>query len=265
MIFLAVSAIIFVGAQLTFQGQQGKTQFEQGMRDASSKLQQYVGQVGTTLFNGGDRYDCSVSATTGRAALTASSGSQVGGSQDCIFLGDAFQVVPGKSDMYIYTILGNRSVTISSSQTEPATTLSQAMPEPAFASASGTSDTYAFNWATVLSSKITTTGGTTSDSDLVGFYNSLQQGYSGSGSSNGQSIIGKGYGFTSNDTGSYESAAVQSCIEEKNANGFDCSNTPQISQWQICFQSTGSSQTALLTATASPAGITTDVNFTSCS
>lgn len=261
MIFLTISAMIFVTAQLTFRGQQGRTQFQQGMHDTVSKVQQLVGQVGSGIFPGQSIYSCATSNSTGRAAL--SSGGSVGSNQDCIFLGSALQVVTGKGDIHIYTVLGNRSVT-SGTQSQPAVTLSQALPEPAVSNGANLTATYPTPWATVLSSKVTNAAGTVSDSTLVGFYNSLQAGYFNSGSSGGQAIIAKGYNFSSNDSASVNSAPVVSCLEELSASGVDCTNTPQITTWAICFQSTGSSRRALLTVSSTPAGITSDINFTSC-
>ena len=85
MVFLAVSMAILVAAQLVFQGQQGRTQFEQGMHNSASKFQQYVDQVGTSIFPGQGLYTCSISAITGRSVIAAGF-SGAGSNQACIFL-----------------------------------------------------------------------------------------------------------------------------------------------------------------------------------
>ena len=260
MLFLVISGIIFAGAAFVFNGQQSKTAFEQGMRDLASQMQKYVDDVSTSLFLGGDKYSCAVSSSTGRAVLSAG-GSSLGSNQDCIFLGRAVQVVPTQQMIYIYSVLGNKST----SDGEAVTTFANAMPEPAFSNGADLTDTYFTAWGKVASSKITDTSGAVSDSDLVGFYNSLQDGFQNSGVTGAQAVFAKGYSFQSTDTNSARSPAIKSCIEEQNANGVTCANTPVIKSWDVCFSSTRSDQTAILAMDSTPAGITTDVNFTSCS
>ncbi len=261
LIFLTISTAVFVAAQLVFQGQQGKTQFEQGMNELASRLQLYVGQVGTGIFPGQDQYSCSISVASGRSALSA--GGNAGTSQECIFLGSAFQVVPGNSDLYIYTVLGNRTVTISG-QVQPVTSLAQALPEPVVKNGANLTQTYSTTWAKVVSSKITLAAGTTTSSDLVGFYNDLSSSYASS-TPGGQSVAAKGYSFQSGSTSGVNSDAAVTCLEEQNANGFDCRNTPRVKSWTLCLESTGSSQNATLTVTPTPGGLTTNINYGACS
>ena len=260
MIFLAISGVIFVTAVLAFQGQQGKTSFEQGMRDLASQLQKYVSEVGTSVLPGADKYACSISISTGRTQLAAG-GAGIGSNQACIFLGRAIQVIPTQSKLFAYSVLGNQY----DANGETVTSFTSALPEPAFAAGTDLTDEYNTPWGTVSSSKITKLDGTTADSDLVGFYNSLQDGYQNSGVAGAQSIFAKGYNFVSNVLASTRSDAIKTCIEEQNANGINCTDAPIIKSWNVCFASTGSSQTAILSVVSTPAGITTDVNFTSCS
>lgn len=261
MLVLAISGVIFVAAVLVFQGQQGKTSFEQGMRDSSSKFQQYVDEVTTSVFSGG-QYNCAVSNSTGRATLSVppSGANGAGTNQGCLFLGRAIQVIPGQSSIYAYSVLGNQYTATG----EPATSYAGTLPEPALAANTDLTEQYDIPWGKVTSSKITYTSGGTADSDLVSFYNSLQDGFQNSGVSGGLSATARGYNFTDNSLASVRSARLKSCLEEQNANGTDCTNTPTISQWDICFSSNGSSQTALLTILSNPSGITANVNFTSC-
>lgn len=259
MLFLAISGVIFAGAAYVFSGQQDKTSFEQGMRDLSSQLQKYIDEVSTSVFLGGGNYICTISGSTGRAQLSAGTPGQ-GTNQDCIFLGRAIQVVPTQQRIYIYSVLGNKSTP----NGEPVTSFANAMPEPALSSGTDLTEEYYAPWGKVTSSKITGASGIATDSTLVGFYNSLQDGYQNSGVAGAQSVFAKGYNYQSSDPLSPRSAGIKSCIEEQNANGVTCANTPTISSWAVCFASTRSAQTAILTLTSHPAGITTDVNFTSC-
>ena len=260
MIFLAISGIIFAAAATLFQGQQGKTQFEQGMRDLASKIQQYVDQVGSSEFNGGGQYNCAISNSTGRAELSAGN-ANTGTNQGCVFLGRAIQVLPGQPNVYIYSVLGSQY----DSNGDTVTSYAGALPEPAFNTGADISEEYDTTWGKVLSSKVTYTSGSTVNSTLVSFYNSLQDGYQKSGAAGGPSITARGYNYNDNSLSSIKSTALKSCLEEQSANGVDCTNTPTINNWSACFASTGSSQTAILSVTSTPAGITTDANFTSCS
>ncbi len=260
MLFLTISGVIFAGAAFVFNGQQSRTSFEQGMRDLNSQLQKYVDEISTSVFLGGNNFTCATSVSTGRPTLTAGGNGQ-GSNQDCIFLGRAFQVVPTQQKIFIYSVLGNKST----SSGEPVTSFANASPTPAVSAGTDLTEEYVTSWGTVKSSKVTYTNGTTADSDLVGFYNSLQDGYQNSGVTGAQSVFGKGYAYQSTDINSARSTGVQSCLQEQNANGVSCANTPIITSWAVCFASTGSAQTALLNITSAPTGVTTDINFTSCS
>ena len=79
-----------------------------------------------------------------------------------------------------------------------------------------------------------------------------------------KAVIARGYKCPSNNLTSVRSDAVKSCIEEQSANGVNCTNTPQITKWEVCFQSVGSNQTALLTTQSTPAGITTNIDYLDC-
>ena len=263
MIFLSVSAVIFIMATLVFQGQQGKTQFEQGMHDLASQLQLYVDQVSTTIFSG-SQYSCSTQNSAGRAKLSSSGGTGTGTNQDCIFLGRAIQVIPNQSKIFIYSVLGNAT-----SNGDAVTSFAGSLPEPAIPDPTthqgpDLTEEYDLPWGTVKSgsSTITYAAGGTTNSDLVSFYNSLQDGYQSSGAGGGQSITARGYNWpdSSSTLASVRGPDLKNCLEEQGS----CANTQAISTWTICFVSAGSSQTARLEIASTPAGITTNTNFTSC-
>ena len=261
MVFLMISAVIFFGAAFTFQGQEGRSRFEQGMHDIASEIQKDVNEISTSLIPGSDQYACTVSSSSGRPTLSLG-GSGAGTNQGCIFLGRAIQVVPGQGKVFIYAVLGRQYTAAG----EPVVSLASAMPEPAFDSGADLTDEYDAAWGKVLSSKITDySSSSVTDSTLVGFYNSLRDGYQNSAATGGQSITAKGYNFNSTSLDSARSSSVRSCIEEQSANGVNCTSTPTISKWAVCFTSNGSNQTALLTASSTPAGVTTDIDFSSCS
>jgi len=255
--FLTISAVIFAGVALTFEGQRGKTDFQQGMRDLASKLQANVDQVGTGVFPGSSDYNCSGAFVSGNTRATLSAGSgNLGTNRGCIFLGMAVRVSPSQQTIYFYPVLGNQYTATG----DTVTSLAAALPNPA-ADDSGIIDglveQYSTPWGTLQSSQVT--HGIVTDSYMVGFYNSLQDGYN-STTAGGQSIEALGYPYTSanpTDTG------IQNCIQQISGGG--CFSTPLISSWSLCYSSSGSNQTALLTVAPTPGGLTTNLNFTSCS
>src|SRR5436190_13858234 len=118
LIFLAVSGVIFLAALLLFQGQQGKTQFDQSVHDLNSKIQEYVGDVNGGFFPGSNRYNCDNSGTssTGQAGypklnLPSSSGNPngLGSNTLCIYMGKAIGAVANDKFLTVYTVLGVRS------------------------------------------------------------------------------------------------------------------------------------------------------------
>lgn len=260
MLFLAISGVLFVAATITFGGQQDKTAFEQGIKDFTSQLQKSVDEVSTSVFPAGN-YTCQkdIITTPARPApVLKNTTSSQGTNQDCIFLGRAFQVVPTQQKIFIYGVLGIKSNALG----EPITSFANANPTPAFATGMDLTEEYSFSWGKVISSKVVQSGTTTStDSDIIGFYNSLQDGAQASGVSGAQSVFAKGYNFVSSDINTARSASVQSCIQETSV---ACANTPTISSWALCFANSKTSQTALITVTSNPTGITTDTVIGGC-
>jgi hypothetical protein len=249
---LAISLLIFLSAVVALGGKTGSEGFSQAMQDVNSKIQNSVSQVKGGAAPGFDSYTCAVDPTTSRAVLTYAPGATTF-SEDCIFLGKAFQVVPSRSQIYSRVILGNRTIWQSGTNTGvPVTDFTQANPEPALTAAGGEllMETYQLlNGATVKSSTIPSDN---QERDLAGVYNNL----SNNGTSNGSnSLLLMSYPFV------ISAISVAPCIEQT---GVCSSGVVATNQWSLCIKSGSDNTTALLVVNSVPSGITTQIKYVNC-
>ncbi len=93
MVFLAITAALFVGAVTAVGGNQAQVQFSQGVRDAQSKIEQIVNEVSSGYYANANNFTCRVvnPASAASAPTFTSTTSDQGTSDDCIFLGKALQ------------------------------------------------------------------------------------------------------------------------------------------------------------------------------
>ena len=94
MIFLAVTAMLFISALSLISGRQAGVQFAQATRDAQSKLQDIINQVSSGFYPNGDGFSCTVAGTSG-PALDLSTPKAQGTSDDCVFLGKVVELGVG--------------------------------------------------------------------------------------------------------------------------------------------------------------------------
>jgi prepilin-type N-terminal cleavage/methylation domain-containing protein len=88
MIVLAVTGALFVSAALLISGRQNQTQFDQGIRQIQSQIQQTINDVSTGFYPSRDSFACSAAA----GSLTISSGTNKQGTNSgCVFLGKVMQ------------------------------------------------------------------------------------------------------------------------------------------------------------------------------
>lgn len=109
LIFLAVSAVLFVSASVLITGRQRKTQFATTVRDFSSKLQSVHGNVASGYYNSTGTVKCTVSG--GRISeLTSDGATQQGTNSNCVYLGQAI-ISPqkGTSNFRIMSLVGLRT------------------------------------------------------------------------------------------------------------------------------------------------------------
>lgn len=252
-IVLAISGAIFLSAVTIFAGKQARTQFSQAMQDVNSQIQSYISDVRVSLFPGAGQYTCSVSGGRPQLSPASPGDDTTGTSQDCIFLGKALFVdkttTPGT--IKSYTVLGTR---LNQANSKVATSFSQSNPEAVLDDNLVEKYTLGAN-STVKSSKVTDSSGVESDTNLVGFYNSL----STTSNSGSQSLAAYGYlGFPDNPG----SGRLKTALEQATAGSPD-PLTP-ITKWKVCFASGTTNQTALLTVTPSSAGVTANLEYTAC-
>lgn len=263
MIVLGITGVLFSSAVLVFHGQQGKTSLSQNMYDFTSKLQSYVTEVNSGVYSDASAYGCSISS--GRATLSATS---PGTNNDCLFVGRAIQLIPDSSDVYVYTIIGNRNQYSGANDTGK-TAQSLEDTNPLVANVGGSMvmvDKYSFPSDLKFdSAKVTGQDGSSLSGygDLVGIYEDL------SGSGAGTNLETIAFPFPqAGDSDTPYSPTMASCLN-LNANcasannGYSGSGYRRISQWEVCMKN--GSDKAVAKIKVSPAGISSEVNAEACS
>ena len=257
MVVLTVGVIMFIAAVSLFAGKQGKAEFSQAMRDVESQIQSVVNDVSVSNFPDAGNYTCQV--VGGRPRLT-SPASPTGTNTDCIFLGKAIMIdrdgdAPHK--LHVYTVLG----TTKDSSGQTVTNFDDATPTPIMGppppdSPNLTVD-YPISFSATVSSARVDALPASEMTDLVGFYNGLQP--SGSAPQGSQSLLSLGYvGFDS--TAGSARAQIRQTIQEQ----VPIYPATEIKTWTICFKSGTSDETAELVVNASLSGVTTSINYKSC-
>ena len=269
MIFLAVSGAIFASAVLLVSGQQGRTQFQQSMRDLNSKIQNSISEVKTGFFLTGGDAQCTVDPNTFNITLSNPGTSEQGSNEQCIYLGKAFQAIDGEEKIYIYNVVGSRlyKPSASSNATATAEKFKDTNPQPIFPTDTGSIDLteeYDITYGSTVSSSKVLNGGSMSDSDLVGFYQSLEDEVGNKididsdtdlETVNGtQSIFTLGY---SQSPGAPRDQMIRTCIRGANPS---CSNFV-VQRWELCIQSQTSEQSAKITVTTTVAGVGTQLEI----
>lgn len=294
MIFLAVSGVLFISAVALIQGQQGRTQFSQSIRDIDSKVQQYVDEVSASYFPSTDKYSCRlVRDLAGKdrpnvTTLLGGNTKSVGTNENCIFLGKALQFHsnPGDVDdtLGVYSILGRRTKEV------PVTGITggtQTILVPSFSDANPTPTTSLVETYTLpFGSKVTSACKDVSScndsspnrSAMAGFYVDLSQTSTDVNANKSTSLIS--YQYPSNvdrntllygplSSNSTPNGATYNCLilNRSGCGGLRPSSPtlPDVfTNWILCFKSATSNQTAKLTISSGSAGIQTKVDFVSC-
>jgi len=255
LIVLAVSGAILASSIAIFSGQRAATQFSQSVFDIQSKFQSYSTQVSSASIPSG--YTCSLNldSNTGNnypaLTLNASQSSDSTSNQDCIYLGKAIQVIPGSDTIYVYPVLGTRTIWNGTTDTGnfPGTP-DQANPEPALDTNGNyvLSEPYTLlSGTTVVSAKVS---GSSTERDLLMFYSNLQDTNT---SGNEATAYTRDYTFSQADVAS---ARLRSCIQDGT-----CGSSPAVklgsATWQLCVVSSDGSRKSQLNIQNSPTGFTT--------
>lgn len=284
MIFLAISGVLFVSAVALIQGQQGRTQFSQSIRDIDSKITQYATEVSASYFPSTEKYSCS--AVAGRPKLTplAASSKALGSNEDCIVLGKAlqFHTTPGSVDdsLTSYTILGLRAFDVSVPGTPtpgnptppdvtkqvPVYSLNLANPTPA----TSLNDTYTLPFGTKITSAKNISG---NNSAMASFYVDLSQAGTDASANKSASLVSYQYpgdnpsGVSLSTYPDASSGPVYNCLTLNKTQCSGLVDTPdgpqpeRFSNWLLCFTSAASRQKAKITVSSGAAGIQSKVDF----
>ncbi len=128
LIFIAVSAVIFVAAMAAISGRQQQVQFAQSVREFDAKIADLVNDVSTGFFPTNETISCQVTAGDVQINNVTAGGEKLGTSDDCLYVGKALQFQPeGRQDVLrIYTLAGKR---YQDSKLTPSSTIANAKPK----------------------------------------------------------------------------------------------------------------------------------------
>ncbi|MDB5160774.1 MAG: hypothetical protein JWO96_154 [Candidatus Saccharibacteria bacterium] len=251
MIALSISAIMLTSALTVFNGRKSSTEFTQGVYDLQSKVQNYATQVSSKVLPGYQQYTCAVSVATGRPVLTQASGGGETTSENCIYLGQAFQVFQNGTLLYSYPVFGLRTYTDVNGNIQFPSTPATAKAEPALSSVDGSyllADTYSLlNGLKIVSATVGAT-----ESDFLTIYSSLS---SNNTSGNQIAVSAAPKTFSASDV---SADTLKSCIE-----GQSCSPIPlNTTTWKLCI--TNGVKNAQLSVKAASTGISTSLITDGC-
>ncbi len=106
LIFMAVSAAMFVSAMLLIGGQQNKAQFQTAVKELEATIRSTLGDVSTGYYRNKAGFGCSLNG--GVPNFTASANAQ-GTNQECITIGRVLHFdVANNTALNIYDIVGRR-------------------------------------------------------------------------------------------------------------------------------------------------------------
>lgn len=133
LIFIAVSALIFVTAMTAISGRQNQVQYSQGTRDFDTKLRDIINDVTTGYFPTNESVGCIVGVDDAVQIVSSFDATQLGTNDDCIYIGKVIQFVPdGNADkIRVYVMAGRRY--IDNEDLEPVTTVAEAKPKLVYA------------------------------------------------------------------------------------------------------------------------------------
>lgn len=255
MIVLAISGALLASSVAIFRGQQAETEFSQSLLDLQSKFQSYGTEVSSTSLPTG--YTCALQLDTNTGnnypvlTLDATQTVDSTSNQDCLFLGRAIQIIPGSDTIYVYPVLGTRTVWNGTTDTGqfPSTPI-QSNPEPAL-DPSGNyvlDQSYVLlNGSKVVSAKVS---GSSAEQDLLMFYSNLQDANTSGAEATAYT---RDYSFVPADV---DSARLRSCIQGGTC-GTNSATKLGSTTWQLCISSSDGSRSSQLNIQNSPTGFTT--------
>lgn len=137
MIYLAVTGVLLVSAMALMNGRQANTEFQQGIHQVVSNLQDIVSSVSTGFYPSLEDFNCDTGADGTSATFTISGTGPVteqGTNTGCLYLGRAIQFAPDSSDVsqgkyaYVVYTVASRQYKRGQDPPQPVTTLTDAQP-----------------------------------------------------------------------------------------------------------------------------------------
>jgi len=266
LIFLAVSAVMFLSAITVISGRQSKTEFAQTARNLNSQLQDWINDA-QTGFPGGTvgQYTCKSLGSKLQIDRVAASVSP-----SCIFLGKAIQVTDKSyltdptqaSKIYAYSVFGQRL----DSTGQLVTNLSDATPTAAIGVRGGHTGSADLTTEYDLPSdisvyKITSTSGGPS-SHMAGFYSSFNTERS-TGSNGNEDLVAYQYPLGNEAP---KTNSVFDCLLNRppcSLGAFQLNPSP-LGKWQICI-SNGDQYAVITVSSSSGTNVTTKMDIaTAC-
>lgn len=255
MIFLAVSAAMFLSAMLLMQGQQTRTEFSQGMRDIESRFRDTLNDVSSGYYPEVNGFTCDATGTTIQfdQAATDTTGTNL----SCIFMGKAIQALPaGNSNALITHVVVGKRLYSSAGVTRDVQTLAEARPTAVYDSAFNLdySDTYQLPWGIKLKSVVSPT-----NSSMLGVYGSLAKGQQPDGAqqSGAQDLAPTLYSLTANASPDQARACIGDTAGCVMPGG-------QFPGWQLCFSRVDNKETALISVGGEGSTTTVKLDFEDC-
>jgi len=261
MIFLAVSASLFVVAAAVISGQQGKSEFAQSLNDIESKIRDVANDVSNGFYPNTNNFKCTTDGSGSGPAITANAGGTQGTNFGCIFVGRVlhFGVSGTNSIGYnLYTVAGQRLV--GGSGSNEATSLSETKPVAVAIDTNGKSAVNAFDdlklqSGMMVSKMYYTIGATTTNITALGFFSTFSSYANGNLSSGSQSIqLVPIPGPTTTPLNTLSSQTAADLIDSFTSAAYDSNPANGV---VICFASGGSNQYGQITIGSNGRALTT--------
>jgi prepilin-type N-terminal cleavage/methylation domain-containing protein len=255
LVVLAVSGVILASAIIIVGGLQPQTQFSQSAFDMQSKIESVIRGTGNTLFPNVEKYDCTTGGNARPRLVAASGGSHTAGtSQACIFLGRAIRLDVGSGKLYIYSVLGNRTITVGGI-TKSVNNLADARPTTPVRVGFNLTETYDnnANYLRLKSAVGDTLTGNNQPITLGGYYTNLSDTSSSPGQQSSFTLLTMAYDLPASPNDN----SVKNCIES------GCGQR-KLSKWNLCFENLDGNRTALLSIVNNSSGATTKLKFNGC-
>jgi hypothetical protein len=253
MIVLAISAVMLLTALTAFSGKKETTYFSQAVYDLRSQLQSWANDVSSQSVPGIQQFTCTPKILNGVMRPTLTPGNTT--NQDCIYLGQAIQVAPGRSTLISYPVFGLRTIYNGSTDSgEAPTTPADAHAEPAVDDMGTIVNQIKTTYALADGMQVVSAQLNGTESDILTMYSNLK-----SNNTNGNEIDVAALPVAG-DSASPDSQIIP-CIESSGACNV-AGSAATSNSWKLCV-SYGSKQ-ALISLKGTPSGIVTQLNLQGC-